>query len=154
MFDPKKMLAESDTIQGMEALLKAAYDQGCEDTRQAIIAAASAPVADKAAFGDKVDAEVVRAPRKAPRGTVPKILGRMLTEYPGRTVVEYEEMVKLYDSRVATKSIGNELRRMEGKRYRRNADGQWFLMKLDEEAGGGRETNSPAFEYANREGGD
>ena len=80
-FDPKKLMM--DNLAGFEAALKAAYEQGCEDTRQAILAAAGAPVADSVVLGDKVEAEVRK--KKAPRGTVPKILGRMLTERSSNT---------------------------------------------------------------------
>lgn len=68
----------------------------------------------------------------------------MLTDHPGKTIVEYEAMIADYDSRIAAKSIGNELRRMEGIRYRRNTDGQWFLIVGNEEAAGTANNETPA----------
>lgn len=133
--------------------MKAAYDQGCEDTRRAILAAATAPITETLRVGDTVEAEVIPAPTtppkppttgKAPRGTVPRVLKRMLTDHPGKTIVEYEAMIADYDSRIAAKSIGNELRRMEGIRYRRNTDGQWFLIVGNEEAAGTANNETPA----------
>ena len=155
MFDPKQMLLDAGTVLAVEKLLKSAYKQGRDDERKAILAAVSA-ADDGVIVGDKVEAEVVRRPPpptqagKAPRGTVPKVLGRMLTEYPGLTIVGYESLVGQFDNRIAVKSIGNELRRMENKRYRRDDDGRWFLVKRDEEAGDGHETNSPASDHTNQ----
>ena len=140
-FDPKRLIDEN--LAGFEAALKAAYDQGVRDGIQRIVAAASAPImendgrtgqqnaASTVNIGDKAEAEVIR---RAPRGLVPKVVGQMLADSPGKIIAEYEQMVGDYDSRVSEKSVGNELRRHEGKKYRRDDSGGWFPVSGNKEA--------------------
>ncbi len=49
-------------------------------------------------------------------------------------IAEYEQMKDDYESRISEKSIGNELRRHEGKKYRRDDNGGWFHMSRIKEA--------------------
>lgn len=150
-FEPKQLM--SDHIASMEVALKAAYEQGVRDGIERIIAAATAPLSQndartvqgvghmRAISSASAKGEVIR---RAPRGLVPEVVGRMLSERPGKIVAEYEQIVDEYDSRVSTKSIGNELRRHEGRKYYRNDSGEWFPMSGNKEAGDGQQTNSPA----------
>lgn len=140
-FNPKELMQQH--IAGFEAALKAAYDQGVQDGIQRIVAAATAPINenDVRTVGDATPAAPATnsrqqrvVARRAPRGLVPTIVGRMLDEYPGKIIAEYEQMVGAYDSRVSDKSIGNELRRHEGKKYRRDENGGWFPMSGNKEA--------------------
>lgn len=149
-FDAKILLLNN--VASIEPLLKAAYEQGVEDARKAIWAAAGSPlITGKQAPTSLIGGATVhveegerKTVRKARRGTVPKVLGRMMTEHPGKTIVEYEEMTPQYDDQISVKSVGNELRRMEGKRYRRNDDGEWFLMPGNKEAAGTATNETPA----------
>ncbi len=149
-FDPTQY--SKGLIAGIEQLLKAAYDQGVQDGIERIVAAARAPIGENDGgtsaqqstslqVGDDVKAEVVR---RAPRGLVPKVVARMLEDHPGKVIVEYEQMIDNYDSRVSEKSIGNELRRHEGKKYRRNEEGEWFPMSGNKEAAGSATNETPA----------
>ena len=65
--------------------------------------------------------------RRAPRGLVAEFLHDQLREAPGQTIRELEEVVELFDSRIARKSVGNELRRFEDVKYGREGY-KWFLM--------------------------
>lgn len=65
---------------------------------------------------------------RAPRGAVGAMLKRILTDKPGLTVTEIEAIAPEYDPEVAAKSIGNELRRFDGTKYRRRENGKWFLF--------------------------
>ena len=56
------------------------------------------------------------------------MLRRILTDKPGLTVTEIEAIAPEYDTEVAAKSIGNELRRFDGTKYRRRDNGKWFLF--------------------------
>ena len=135
-FDAKQLM--QDNLAALEPLLKAAYDKGAEDARNAILLAAGVPaVTGRPAPPSLITgsgAKPTDHPKKAPRGTVPKVLRRMLTDHPGKQIVDYEDMFTEYDDRISVRSIGNELRRMEDKKYCRNDDGEWFLMTGNKEA--------------------
>lgn len=69
--------------------------------------------------------------QRAPRGSVGRALGNVLSvDGDGLTVSEIEELVELIDPEISRKSVGNELRRLEGKKYRRDRPGgyKWYLM--------------------------
>jgi len=158
-FDPTQYTG--GLVASFEQMLKAAYDQGVKDGIQRIVAAASAPIGERDAgtsftqsdtvgFGDKADAEIVR---RAPRGLVPKVVGEMLSDHPGKIIAEYEMMKDNYDTRVSVRSIGNELRRYEGEKYRRNANGEWFPISGNNEAAGSATNETPAASEDSNEGG-
>ncbi len=158
-FDPKSLTGE--IVSQMEAALKAAYEKGVQDGIDRIVAAAKEPMTlsttNKVAigYGSSAGAQDAKAAddkpvRRAPRGLVPKVVAEMLVEHPGKIIAEYEQMVEGYDNRVSAKSVGNELRRHEDRKYRRNDNGEWFPMSGNKEAGDGRETNSPASENTNQ----
>ncbi len=140
-FDPTQY--SNGLIAGIEQLLKAAYDQGVQDGIQRIVAAATAPInendgrtknSDNRGSVDVFDKVEVEVGRRAPRGLVPRVVEQMLSDHPGKIIAEYEQMKDNYDSRISEKSIGNELRRHEGRKYRRNEDGEWFPKSGNNEA--------------------
>jgi hypothetical protein len=145
-FDPKSLLG--DTITHFEAILKAAYEKGVQDGIDRIVQAARGPQAahDVRVPDEKLTKEAIRrvSVKRAPRGTVPKIMAAMLRDFPGKTIADYEQLLHRYDGQVSEKSVGNELRRHEGQKYRRNANGEWFPITGNKEAGDGSQTNSPA----------
>lgn len=121
----------------LRAEIEAAYQRGfvagAADMRDRIFNAAQSPVApqpDDGATGRKTfifyggGTSIVRAPR----GAVGRMLDRILKDKPGLTVTEIEALAGDYDKDVAIKSIGNELRRAEGKKYRRDERNNWFLI--------------------------
>lgn len=165
-FDPKTLI-NGTILASMEAALKAAYEQGVQDGIDRIVAAAKSPqtlavpVRTFAAGGDNDsddDGEIEESTfagtiiRRAPRGLVPSVVDRMLREHPGKIIAEYEQMKDLYDARVSRKSIGNEIRRMEGKKYRRNENGEWFPMSGNKEAGdAATNEQSPASDHTSKD---
>jgi hypothetical protein len=68
--------------------------------------------------------------KRAPRGSVGKAVDSVLTDKPGLLTPEIEERVLQIDPEIARKSVGNELRRLEGKKYKRDRPGgyRWFLI--------------------------
>jgi len=57
------------------------------------------------------------------------MINRILADHnAGLFIAEVEGLAPKYDTDVAIKSIGNELRRFEGERYRRDERGKWFLI--------------------------
>lgn len=148
-FDPKSLMG--DTVAQFEALLKAAYDKGVQDGIDRIVQLARGPEAtnDIRVSDEKLAGPAIRrvVEKRAPRGLVPKVVAAMLRDCPGETITGYEQMLYRYDGQVSAKSIGNELRRHEGRKYHRNESGQWFPMTGNKEAGEGRETNSPASDH-------
>lgn len=167
-FDAEKYLTESDAFTSISAVLNAAYQQGIKDGIARIAAMAQAPLADNGG-DDGVVPDVMqigsvethaavrlrtRPIRRAPRGLVPKIVSRMLAEHPGKIISEYEKLLPEYDTQVSDKSVGNQLRRHEGKLYRRNDNSEWFLIDKNEAADNPNKESSAASYHTNREGGD
>jgi hypothetical protein len=75
------------------------------------------------------------ASARAPRGAVGQFLETALTERPGSSIAELEDMAKINAPEISVKSVGNELRRMEDERYRRDRPNgyKWFLIGGDAE---------------------
>jgi hypothetical protein len=155
-FDPKPLMG--DTVAQFEALLKVAYERGYEKgvqdgiDRLAQLARGPQAANDVRVPDEKLTAVAIRrvVEKRAPRGLVPKVVAAMLRDNPGMTITDYEQMLYRYDGQVSAKSIGNELRRHEGRKYRRNESGEWFPMSGNKEAGEGRETNSPASDLSSQ----
>ncbi|MBC9033925.1 hypothetical protein IAG41_16160 [Sphingomonas sp. JC676] len=145
-FDPSELISSSRIIPGIEAALKAAYDQGVQDALDRIMAAAKQPIEEAAsatpaptpaptpAATVKNQEEVVERagpsaynPR-APRGLVPQVLELIMGDRPGLSIAEYETLATDLDGRLARKSVGNELRRGEGSKYERRGY-RWFLQQ-------------------------
>jgi hypothetical protein len=125
----------------VEDAFQRGYKQGAADMRESIMRAASvgpesvsqpAPARTvSAAHKPTVD---MRYSDRAPRGLVGKLIDKVLVEHPGLPIFRIEKRVIAMDERVAVKSIGNELRRLKGKKYRQ--DGRiWFLIDQSVEKG-------------------
>lgn len=84
--------------------------------------------------------------RRAPRGSVGTALEIVLKAKPGSAITEIEAEAVRLNPEISTKSVGNELRRMEGKKYRRDRPGgyQWFLIEDREDEGSPTATGSPS----------
>lgn len=150
-FDPNQY--SKGLIAGIEQMLKAAYEQGVKDGIDRIAQAARAPLGEQVpqpaiavptVTDDELEDVVDRRIRRAPRGLVPKVVGAMLRDHPGKIIAEYEQMKDQYDSRVSEKSIGNELRRHEDKKYHRTENGEWLPMSGNKEAAGSATNETPA----------
>jgi hypothetical protein len=135
-------------IVALKAQLEAAYQRGfaagAEDMRSRILQVAQTPqIASHPPnwldhiFDDQqtasprklADPTVEPTAKRAPRGSVGRMINQILAEHPeGLITAEVEGLAPKYDAEVAIKSIGNELRRFEGERYRRDERGKWFLI--------------------------
>jgi hypothetical protein len=121
------------SLQDMTARLQAITDGIVADHAQveALKAvAAAAAVATKAT-------SVTGGPQRARRGLVGATLAKVLAEFPGRSVSEYEALVTLEEPEISVKSVGNELRRGERDgRFERDRPGgyHWYLKGGKREA--------------------
>jgi hypothetical protein len=125
----------------LEDAINAAYADGYiaggANMRDNILRAAQAPGEARSSQGADFKPPVLGALRpreersdtqsRAPRGLVADLLKTALRESPGSSIIALEEWVTKADPRVSSKSVGNELRRFAGKRYRRDGR-KWFLM--------------------------
>jgi hypothetical protein len=84
--------------------------------------------------------------KRAPRGSVGKAVDSVLADRPGMLTPEIEERVLQNDPEIARKSVGNELRRLEGKKYKRDRPGghRWFLIDQPVGQKGGEPTPHPS----------
>jgi hypothetical protein len=137
------MLEEQEHRHKME--LEEAFRKGGEHMRDSILRAAQTPpsaprigAAEGAAPGTS-SATAIGIAHRAPRGSVGKAIDTVLAERPGLMVPNLEEAILQIDSEIAKKSIGNELRRMEGNKYKRDRPGgyRWFLIdqQVDQKVG-------------------
>lgn len=97
----------------------------------------------KPAIADSASSpEAVRA--RAPRGAVGNAIEPILRANPGMLVPDLEAAVKQLHPEIHPKSIGNELRRFEGEKYKRDREGgyRWFLV--DDQDGGRTGAGAPA----------
>lgn len=67
---------------------------------------------------------------RAPRGALRDAIERALRESPGQTEQELQAHVGQLDPRVSPRSVGGELRRLKGDRYRQEGR-KWFLLTED-----------------------
>ena len=165
-FDPKTLMNDPTFIAAIEAGLKAAYEQGASDTLARIVAAARAPGAVEAAAPTPTVTPTPSAPAeeaagastsynpRAPRGLVRQVLVPIMKTMPGLLISEYETLAIAEDSRMSPKSIGNELRRGEGKAYERRGY-RWYLLdaETNEAPDTAREEGSDASSVSSNHGG-
>jgi hypothetical protein len=152
-----------ELIEDLRAAAKAEYGRGFADglaaMRQRILDVASAPsqgsLADLYApqarpeLGDILPRKAAEAGLRAPRGSVGRMMVRLLSAHPdGLTATQIKGIAPKYDAEVAAKSIGNELRRFEGEKYRRDERGRWLLL-----SGSQMETAGSAPAVNSEEGG-
>lgn len=133
----------------IEQAIKEAFDQGGSEMLDRIFKAAAEST------GTKTTVEPIVPPKpetgghaRAPRGRVGKLIETVLTQRgnPGLRGARIEECVLELDDRIARKSVGNELRRFKGKRYRQDEYRNWFLISDDgeKETAGHPTKDSPA----------
>ena len=176
--DPFRMTEDASTIfsRKLAALIeefkatvwREAFQAGGEAMRESIMRAAQTPVMPmgspildaKRVTSDAnhlslntASREPIGPVKRAPRGSVGRALESVIGKYPGLAVTEIEERVLQLDREIARKSIGNELRRLEGKRYKRDRPGgyRWFL--IDQAVGqevGEPALTTPASDKSNR----
>jgi hypothetical protein len=139
----EQFVALMDKFKG--AIWNEAFKAGGEAMRDSILRAAQSPVATatpgtSALPPNSLSAVAAAAAiQRAPRGSVGKAIDTVLSEKPGMLVPELEEAVLQADPEIAKKSVGNELRRMEGNKYKRDRPRgyRWFLIDqpVDQEIG-------------------
>jgi hypothetical protein len=115
------------------AIWREAFKAGGDAMRDTILRAAQAPIADVGILKPQTAAEerTDRVPgTRAPRGAVGRSIDLVLEVYPGSSIPDIEEMVARENKEIARKSVGNEIRRMEGKKYKRDRPNgyRWFLI--------------------------
>jgi hypothetical protein len=121
--------------------LEEAFRRGGEHMRDSIFRAAQSPMppAKLAPIESPDSVAMVGIIQRAARGSVGSAIDAVLAEQPGLLVPQIEEAVLLVDPGIAKKSVGNKLRSMEGKRYKRDRPGgyRWFLIDqmVDREVG-------------------
>jgi hypothetical protein len=89
---------------------------------------------------DQLEANTDSRPRRRKRhraasGTLRTLVEMILTDQPGQRVAEVQIAAVGIDSTIAPTSVGNELRRNENTRYRREGK-RWFLIG-DKQQGSG-----------------
>jgi hypothetical protein len=83
----------------------------------------------EAAFETPRAAPPKREPRQTvARGTIAPLIDLVLADSPGLRATEVEAKVVELDSNVTPASVGNELRRQNNKRYRRDDGMRWHLI--------------------------
>lgn len=119
-----------------------AFKAGGDAMRDSIIRAAQVPITSPQAHNppQPVVEKVERAPgARAPRGAVGRAIDAILKTKPGCSIPDLEELVWRENREIARKSVGNEVRRMEGTKYKRDRPGgyRWFLIDhpVDQEGG-------------------
>jgi hypothetical protein len=119
---------------------KQGYTDGAEAMRDSILRAAGSPLSipeappfseilSRSAEADQPKLELKNKSGRAPRGTVGRILNDALTQRGGLTQHQLKQYADQVEDVSAT-SIGNELRRNEGKKYRREGK-RWFLIESE-----------------------
>jgi hypothetical protein len=129
-------------------LCRRRFEAGRQAMRDSILRAAEAPSPAPASTPQR-SLNLEMAPgsgrsifRRAPRGSVGQAVDDVLRAEPGLSIIDIESRVEKLNPEISIKSVGNELRRLEGKKYKRDRPGgyQWFLVN-DREGG---ETGAPA----------
>jgi hypothetical protein len=141
--------ATTEFVQELSALIerfkgtvwREAFKAGGEAMRDSILRAAQDPITVNqpleplAAAGERAE----RLGTRAPRGAVGRAIDALLKEHPGISIQHMEKIISLHQPEIAQKSIGNEVRRMENIKYRRDHPGGylWFLIdhSVDQEVG-------------------
>ena len=92
---------------------------------------------ERPAAGD--DSRITRRRRSGRRrvasGTLRTLVEMILRDQPGQRIAEVQNAARAIDSTIAPTSVGNELRRNENTRYRREGK-RWFLVGENEQRSG------------------
>jgi hypothetical protein len=135
----EQFVALVDKFKG--AIWNEAFKAGGEAMRDSILKAAQSP---SPSVNEPPDAwssglPILAAAMRAPRGSVGRAIDALLREHPGLSVGHMEKIFSEHHQEIAQKSIGNELRRMEGNKYKRDRPGgyRWFLIdqQVDQKVG-------------------
>ena len=129
--------------QALNKLVQDAYRQGYADgaaaMRESILRAAEAPLSSpeapsfletlaRSSESGQPKLELKSKSGRAPRGTVGRIINDALGKHEGLTQQQLKQYADQVEDVSAT-SIGNELRRNEGTKYRRDGK-RWFLIEF------------------------
>jgi hypothetical protein len=148
----------ADLRPAVEKAIKTAYENGEADMRNRlmhVLKVESLPAHIAATTGT---AEPVAAPKdqvRAPRGEVGKLITEVLNEEDGLRAVTVEHRVLQRNNRIASKSVGNELRRFKDEKYRQDGRRRWFLIRSDaeKETAGDSSDQTPAASTTSNQGG-
>jgi hypothetical protein len=88
------------------------------------------------AFSERPARRAPRAEGGEHRGAIAPLIDLVLEDQPGLRAVEIETKVVELDPSLVAASVGNELRRQEGKRYERRDGKRWFLIGDPEQGSG------------------
>jgi hypothetical protein len=141
-------------LEAFNGLLEKAYSRGYEDgasaMRDSLLRAAQAPLnippmpdlssIMNADTGVSHQNEVKDV--RAPRGSIGRFVTEALKRQPGLTQTSLKEMA--IRSGAAYPGIGNELRRHEGIKYRKDAKKRWYLIEVQPSASAGEPTLVPS----------
>lgn len=154
----------------IEQAFRAGFRAGAETAKSAVdraieTALRSGEQALRNTIAPRADSEVSvdsrphrrRGRRRVASGTLRTLVEMILTEQPGQRVAAIQEAAQEIDNTISPTSVGNEIRRHVGTRYRREGV-RWYLVgetekvsELDrgdtipglEVEGGGEETSTP-----------
>lgn len=164
-FDPTNFLSEYGVSATLEKMVSAAYQQGVNDGIGRILQAAQSavePFIESSGNSTEVAAATVKSDsrdegiKRVARGLVQSVLSDMVASEPGLSISDYERLVLRVEPDISSKSIGNDLRRGEGTRYKRDRPGgnKWYPIDYRfEEAASNAEAAAPSM-FSNQEGGD
>jgi hypothetical protein len=130
--------------------LEEAHRKGGEEMRESILRAAQSPISAPKPAVSNFAPSVAATPavHRASRGSVEKAIDAALDQGgDGMTITEIEERALSFDKEISPKSVGNKLRYLEGKRYRRDRAGgyKWFrISQTVDPEGGWPATTAPA----------
>lgn len=109
----------------LERAYRAGFEAGGNAMRENILRAVNNPFqAEAPPVPPPTDSAAVRAPR----GAVGAAVESILRDHPLLRITDIEDVAANEFPLVATKSLGNELRRGEGKKYKRDDEGRWSLL--------------------------
>src|ERR1700722_4294859 len=119
----QQLTALIDRFKG--AVWREAYKAGSDAMRDSILRAAQSPIPPSNVPVTESPDNVTfsGATQRAPRGSVGRAIDALLKEHPGLSIQHMEKIIALHQPEIAQKSIGNELRRMEGRKYKRHPEG-------------------------------
>jgi hypothetical protein len=147
----------------MKAALENAHERGREagrsevmDTIQGLVrgtldAKAPAPKMEIRGYGGPPPRKSRSDGIRAPRGRVGTLVDDVLGNGGAMRIVDLEAAVVARDGRIAPKSVGNHVRRLENERYRRSdADpNAWELIPVGKEEEAEDATNDPSASLFN-----
>ena len=126
----------ADTIRkAVQDAYERGREDGARDVRNAILKAANihrlptegGPITDALNKANESSSDTKNS--RAPRGLVTDTVTRLLNQKPGQTVKQLEDVIAKTEERIAVKSVGNTLRRLQSIRYFRDGD-RWYTTPV------------------------